>query len=119
MAETVMSKMDPRMLKAINDSTHCANKCIEALNYCVHMGGKYTEPSLVNSLIDCAEVCRVAADATIRGSEFDSQICYLSAVICDRCAESCFRAAPEDGQLRECADMCRICADSCREMANR
>ncbi len=117
MAENVMSKMDPRMLAAINDSTHCANKCLETLNHCIHMGGKHANPDHLNSMLDCIDLCRAATATMIRNSEFHPQICYLNAVICERCAESCLRTAAEDTHMRECADLCRQCADSCRRMS--
>ncbi len=114
MVETVMSKMDPRMLKAINDSTHCANKCLETFNHCIHMGGKYADPAHLNSILDCIDMCHLTTRAMLRNSEFSAQISYLNAVICERCAESSFRTAPEDEHMKECADMCRECAASCR-----
>jgi hypothetical protein len=117
MVESVMSQMDPRMLKAINDSTQCANQCLETYNHCVHMGGKHADPGHLNSLLDCIEMCRTTTSAMIRNSEFSGHFCYLNAVICERCAESCFRTAAEDGHMRECADFCRVCAESCRQIS--
>lgn len=117
MAETVMSKMDPRMLTAINDSTQCANKCLETYNHCVHMGGKHANPDHLNSMLDCVEMCRTATSAMIRTSGLHGEICYLNAVVCERCAESCLRTAVEDTHMRECADLCRQCAASCRQMS--
>lgn len=119
MAEMVMSKMDPRMLRAINDSMHCANQCLETFNHCLHMGGKHTDPTHMNCLLDCIETCHLTQSAMVRNSEFNAQICYLNAVVCERCADSCFRTAPEDEHMKECADICRSCAASCREMSKR
>lgn len=52
---------------------------------------------------DCAAICRLAAEAMVRGSEMAARIGALCAETCAACAEACARHADHH-------DHCRVCA---------
>jgi hypothetical protein len=64
---------------------------------------------------DCADLCRLAAAAMIRGSENARRICALCAEVCELCAKECARHT-HHAHCRVCADACTRCAAECRRM---
>ena len=65
--------------------------------------------------MDCAAICRLAAGAMARGSQFAAQICRLCADICQACGDECRKHSTDHCQA--CADACLTCADECRRMS--
>lgn len=96
---------------------HCLNCyriCLDTVtSHCLERGGDHAEPRHVRLMLDCAELCRTAADFVIRHSEVHGQICRLCAQLCERCASECDAFA--DDRMRACAELCRECAASCME----
>lgn len=78
------------------------------------MGGEHARPEHMKLMLDCADICRTAADFMLRGSPRHGMICQSCAEICEACAEDCERI----GEMTECVEACRACAESCREMAH-
>lgn len=74
------------------------------------------EPSLVMTLLDCAEICQATANSMSRGSPVHTVFCAACAQVCDACAEACAKAKTA-AALKPCADVCRDCAMSCHHMA--
>ena len=109
--------MTDEMQGCIENCQDCHQACLEMLAYCLHKGGKHTEPAHLTLLFDCAEICQTSANFMIRGSEMHHQTCAACAEICARCAAECEQLDPSDAQLQACAAICRRCADSCRQMA--
>lgn len=100
--------------KCIQVCWECRNECqVVLFNHCLEMGGKHVEAEHVKSMMDCIQICQVAADAMVRQSSLHADICTACARICDACADSCESLPGEE--MRHCADICRKCADSCRE----
>lgn len=88
---------------------HCATACLQELDVkpmarCIALD------------MDCAALCRLAAGAMARDSEFAKRICSLCALVCDACGEECGRH--EHGHCRDCAAACVRCAEACRRMAS-
>jgi hypothetical protein len=105
---------DLELEDCIDACDDCASICLESLaTHCLPAGGKHVEPRHVILMLDCADICRTAADFIRRGSPNHARVCAACAEICDACAESC--AQLDD--MEECAEACRDCAESCREMA--
>ncbi|WP_423140843.1 four-helix bundle copper-binding protein [Parablastomonas sp. CN1-191] len=102
-------------VRACIDACHaCATVCLsDAIQHCLAMGGKHTEPAHFKLMLDCVDICRTAASFMARGSDHHAHICRECAEICRACAESCEAL----GDMRECVDACRKCADSCDRMA--
>lgn len=64
---------------------------------------------------DCADMCRAAVGAMVRGSGNAAEICRACAVACEACAKECEKHQHE--HCRICAEACRRCAEECRKMA--
>ena len=94
----------------------CHQYCIETIVYCRQHGGVLAEAGHLSTLLDCAELCHVTTDFTLRGSDLCPSLCMICAEAADRCALSCDRFG-DDRQTRACAAACRRCAMVCREMA--
>lgn len=104
------------MKDCIDACNQCGNECEKTLfSHCLEKGGRHLEPRHVRLMADCAEMCRTAANAMLRGSEMHGEICRVCAEICEACAESC--DALEGKEMEDCAKTCRRCAESCHEMA--
>ena len=87
---------------------HCSTACLDEkdvamMAHCIRLD------------LDCAQVCRLAASAMSRGSDFARQICAMCADICDACADECGRH--QHDHCQQCAEACRRCAEECRRMA--
>lgn len=91
--------------------SHCATECLKEEH--IHHLTKCIQLDL-----ECASICRSAAELMSLGSEFSKQICGICADICKACAEECEKHA-EMGMdhCRECAEACRKCANTCEEMS--
>jgi len=92
----------------------CYQACFTtAMRYCVPAGGKQVPAPRLGLMLNCAELCRTAAEFMMSGSAQHSSVCGACAAVCEACAQSC----AEVGDMDECVDACRRCAASCREMA--
>lgn len=80
-----------------------------------------TEPDVekmadcIRTDIDCAQICRFAAGAMARNSDFAEDICELCASVCRKCADIC--GMHNHDHCQACAKACRLCADECERMA--
>lgn len=116
MPYTSEQKIAADMSLCVQNCTNCHNICVQTIAYCIQMGGRHGDPGHLESLFDCAELCRVSADFMLRGSSMHSYTCGVCAEACERCAESC-EVFADDEQMRACAEECRRCSETCREMA--
>jgi hypothetical protein len=75
-------------------------------------------PDDLRLLLDCAQVCSVAADFLLRASEFHVLMCSLCAEICRKCQQNCRQLAAAEGDpvLAECAAACLQCSNACRRV---
>jgi hypothetical protein len=88
--------------------------CFEtAMTQCLKMGGEHVEPEHFRLMLNCAALCRVAAEFVMTQSEFHERLCDLCASVCEACATSC----REIGGMDLCARACEACAESCASMA--
>jgi len=85
---------------------------MEMVSYCMSRGDKYADPDHIFDLLDCAQICQLAADLMLRNSELSVGISAVCADACENCAESC-EEFTNDARMVEAADMCRACAESC------
>lgn len=93
----------------------CHAMCQETVAQTLSAAGR-PEPSLVMTLLDCAEICQATANSMSRGSPVHTAFCAACAQVCDACAEACAKAKTA-AALKPCVDICRDCATSCRHMA--
>jgi hypothetical protein len=79
------------------------------------MGGRNVNPDHIKIMMDCIEICQIAADSMVRHSPVYAEICFACMAVCETCATSC--EALDSSKLGHCAELCYKCADACREMA--
>jgi len=87
---------------------HCAASCLEEENLdmmrnCIRMD------------MQCASICRAAAQFMALNSESAKTLCKLCADICQQCGDECGKH--EHDHCQACAKACRHCAEQCRKMA--
>lgn len=109
-----MHDLSPEMKECIDRCLACYASCRgDAMNHCLEAGGEHTEPDHFRLMMNCAEICRTAADFMLTGSPMHTQVCAVCADVCEDCAVSC-----EDLEgMEDCASACRACEESCRHMA--
>ena len=104
----------PEMQQCIRDCQECHKVCLQmAMNHCLEMGGKHTEPQHFRLMVACAEICQTSANMMLIGTDLHKLTCGVCAQICEQCAQDCERV----GDMAECVQACRQCAQSCRSMA--
>lgn len=104
------------MARCIQDCRDCQDACLATVQHCLRKGGLHAEPRHIRTMLDCADLCGLAANFMARASDHHQSVCALCATLCDACASSCERTA-QDEAMNACAQACRRCAQSCREMA--
>lgn len=106
--------LSERDKQCISDCQQCHAECLEtAMHICLETGGRHTEPEHFRLMLNCAEICRTAAEFMLSRSAFHRRLCGLCAEICSACADSC----EEIGGMEHCAQVCKQCAHSCRLMS--
>jgi len=91
--------------------SHCAMECLKEekvaeMKECIQLD------------LECAALCRSAAELMSLGSEYGPQLCRICADACSGCADECEKHAQKGMEhCRECAEACRKCAAACEEMA--
>jgi hypothetical protein len=101
--------------RGIKSCTECHQVCLKTLAHLLPQTTKRIDPALLDTLLDCAEICHASASFMLRGSGYHGHLCAVCATICENCAVACERVG-DDLQLQLCAETCRSCAASCREM---
>src|SRR5882672_9547404 len=104
------------------DVQRCVELCLDcywtckqtAMNHCLETGGEHVAPEHFRLMINCAEICRTAADFLLSSSRLFPQVCAACAEICDDCALSCENL----GDMERCVRACRACSQSCRALAH-
>lgn len=86
---------------------HCASSClqekdVDKMAYCIRLD------------LECATICKAAAEMMSYGSQHANAICQVCADICTACADECERHNMD--HYRECAVACRNCAEECLSM---
>lgn len=103
----------------------CIAKCLactDACMYCASSCLKETDIDMLRDCIrldlECATLCRTAAEVMQLEGINMRAICELCASICTACAEECERHASHGMEhCRKCAQICRECADICLSMS--
>lgn len=110
--------MAEEMQRCIQLCHDCHATCIQMIDHCLALGGRYAAPAHIRLLMDCAQMCTITADFMARTSSFHDRTCRLCAELCRSCADSCVRVAGDDQTVKHCAELCRRCAESCDHMAS-
>jgi hypothetical protein len=108
-------QLSQAMQNCIDDCLQCYQTCTrEAMNHCLEAGGRHVEPKHFRLMMNCAEMCRTAAEFMLSSSALHARICAACAEVCDACAQNC----EEIGDMDDCALECRRCAQSCLQMSS-
>lgn len=109
-----MDIMSDAMQACIEQCLKCHGTCLSmAMNHCLQVGGKHTEPTHFELMMACAEMCRTSANMMLIGTELHKDTCRLCVEFCEKCASNCEAV----GDMEECIQQCRACAGHCRAMA--
>lgn len=105
------------MQKSIQNCILCHQVCEHTLAYALEKGMK-SEHSYLQTLVDCAEMCILAADFMLRNSHLHHITCNACSEICTACADACQALDSDDETLQSCANICLQCSKSCWQMAH-
>lgn len=102
------------MQQCIDDCLACYRTCMQsAMNRCLEAGGRHVAPEHFRLMMNCAEICRTAADFMMSSSPLHARICAACADVCEACGDSCEQL----GDMDDCVQACRRCTRSCQQMA--
>ena len=107
---------EERYLAGIEASVECWLACEVCSDACL---GEENVAEMVRCIRldrDCAEMCRAATGAMVRGSDMVAEICRACADLCAACATECERHSHHE-HCRRCAEACRRCEQECRRIA--
>ena len=101
----------------------CIDACVTCVVACSHCATECLTQEHIGHLakciqldLECAAICRSAAEVMSLGSGFSAHLCRVCADACNACAQECEKHAEMDHCL-VCAEACRNCAKTCEEMA--
>src|SRR3546814_20256138 len=84
------------------ECSHCATEClkeedVKMLAMCIQLD------------LECAAICRSAAEVMSLGSGYSTQLCRLCADVCNACGEECEKHARSEERRvgKECVRTCR------------
>ncbi|WP_438023020.1 four-helix bundle copper-binding protein [Sorangium sp. So ce233] len=109
------STMNQVIEACIKACLECHQVCTEMVMHCLKQGGEHAEPSHIQTMLDCAEICQTSGHFMLRRSPLHSRTCEVCAEACERRASECERF--DDERMKACADACRACAQACRNAA--
>ena len=105
------------MQACIEHCFDCHKTCLSELSlHCLEMGGAHVEPHHFRLMMDCAQICGVAADFMLCGSKHHPHICAECAECADICRD-CAASCENIEGMETCAAKCRKCETTCRQMA--
>jgi len=110
-------EVSPAMRSCIDECNSCRDLCTESIAHCLSLGGKHSEATHIETLIDCADLCASASRFMLRGSALHNEVCGVCGEACEACAASCGELSADDLMAR-CAEACRRCAQSCQRMGH-
>ena len=84
------------------------------MNHCLEMGGKHVEPDHFRLMINCAQICKTAAEFMLSNSSFHAKVCAVCSEICKACADDCKKV----GDMEACVAACQRCSEECKAMSN-
>lgn len=91
--------------------SHCAIECLNE----EHVGHL---AKCIQLDLECAAICRGAAEVMSLGSNFSAHLCRVCADVCNACADECEKHTEMGMEhCRACADACRRCAQACEQIA--
>jgi len=86
---------------------YCASSCLKELD--VNQMAKCMQLDM-----ECAAICRTAAQLMSIESDYANAVCQLCADVCNACASECKKHDMDHCQ--RCAEACSGCAEECSSM---
>lgn len=112
--QTTVPGIGHEMQQCVAACLHCYATCRSmAVNHCLPHGGRHVDTDHFRTMLECAELCRAAADLMLISSPLHGELCRVCATSCEACAKSCETL----GDMQDCVVACRRCAESCRKMS--
>jgi len=97
----------------IRDCLNCYRTCFEqAMRHCLEMGEAHVAPAHFRTMMNCADICQIAARLAMSRSPHAASLCRVCAQVCADCVQSCEAV----GEMEARVEACRRCAASCQEM---
>ena len=108
--------MNPESFQScIDECNSCATMCNYCSISCLHQPEAQNMIGCIEMNLQCAAICRAAAEMMTLGSKYAPQICAICAEICDACRIECGKQTML--YCLDCADECKRCASACHEMS--
>ena len=98
----------------IEACNRCAAYCDHCAVSCLEEGNREEMAECIRLDLQCAAICRLAAQYLAQDSRFAIQLCELCAEVCKACGEECGKH--DHDHCRECADACMACVRECSAM---
>jgi len=91
-----------------------ADACDRCLSACLLEPAVAQRTRCIALALESAQLCRLLAGFSVRGSTFTASVAAPAAELCEACATECARHdAPH---CTQCAAACRSAAEACRHM---
>jgi hypothetical protein len=116
--QKTITGMTSEIQDCIESCLQCHKTCEQLIPYCLEKGGMHSEPSHIQAVTICADICRTAAHFMMWNSDLHERVCEICAEACLKCATDCERMG-DDEMMSLCAEICRQCAESCQKMSVR
>ncbi|WLR41358.1 four-helix bundle copper-binding protein [Bacillus carboniphilus] len=91
---------------------NCEAMCEHTLTCLLYMNDSACRACQIQLLMDCGDICGVAAKFVARNSPCCQVILRACAQICEACACECAKYPDPESQM--CAQMCMHCANECK-----
>ncbi|QGU09841.1 four-helix bundle copper-binding protein [Leclercia sp. J807] len=101
--------------KCIESCYLCAAACDHCAASCLEEGNLDMMRECIKLDMQCANICRLAAQFMTLNSDSSQALCRLCADVCQKCGDECGKH--EHDHCQECSRACHHCAEQCRKMA--
>ncbi|MHA4809400.1 four-helix bundle copper-binding protein [Flavitalea flava] len=99
---------------AIDACNYCAAMCNQCAVACLEEPGVLELKDCIRLDMECAAICRSAAEVMALNGAYAEDISELCSDICNACAEECGKHAKMGMEhCRVCEEACRKCAEEC------
>lgn len=106
--------MDHMYQTCLDACQGCAAACDFCASSCLREEKVNEMAGCIQLDLECAAICRTAAQFLSLRSEHAPAICQLCADICSTCADECDKHDMD--HCRRCAVACHACAEECASM---
>ena len=101
--------------KCIEACYLCATACDNCAASCLDEENLEMMREWIKLDMQCANICRLAAQFMTLNSGSAQDLCRLCADVCQKCGDECGKH--EHDHCQDCSSACHHCAEQCRKMA--